>query len=307
MQKKKMEEHTRFHFSPLKGIFFTIVLLTLGLILFFAFATIITSLASGHWGIPGSLDNNYLNSLRIMQISQTIGMFIFPAVVMAFLSSKKPWRWLGFQPMIKKEALLAIVIMIAFIPGINLIAELNGMIPVPQWMIDLEKSAEQTLKSLLITDSFSIFSINLLMVGILPAIGEELFFRSLLQKYFIQATKNPHWGVFITSFIFSAIHMQFLGFIPRLLMGMAFGYIYLWTGTILIPMLMHFVNNSMAVVLYYMVGLGQLPIDIEEIGSSSQGWVLGVISLVVGGYLLKIIHKKTTTRLAQFDQTVEVP
>lgn len=302
-----MEEHTRFHFSPLKGIFFTIVLLTLGLILFFAFATIITSLASGHWGIPGSLDNNYLNSLRIMQISQTIGMFIFPAVVMAFLSSKKPWRWLGFQPMIKKEALLAIVIMIAFIPGINLIAELNGMIPVPQWMIDLEKSAEQTLKSLLITDSFSIFSINLLMVGILPAIGEELFFRSLLQKYFIQATKNPHWGVFITSFIFSAIHMQFLGFIPRLLMGMAFGYIYLWTGTILIPMLMHFVNNSMAVVLYYMVGLGQLPIDIEEIGSSSQGWVLGVISLVVGGYLLKIIHKKTTTRLAQFDQTVEVP
>lgn len=302
-----MEEHTRYHFSPLRGIFFSIILLTAGLILFFALAVIINSLISGHWDMAGSMQNSTLDSLRVMQISQTIGMFIFPAVGMAFLSSKKPWKWLGFQPMITKEALLAIVIMIAFIPGINLIAELNGMIPVPQWMMDMEKNADEMIKSLLITKSFGTFSINLLMVGILPAIGEELFFRSLLQKYFIRLTKSPNWGIFITSFIFSAIHMQFLGFIPRFLMGMAFGYIYLWTGTIVIPMLMHFVNNGLAVVLYYMVGLGHAPMDIEDIGSVSQGWMWGVISLLIGGYLIILLRKKTATRLGQSDQKAEAP
>ncbi len=302
-----MDEHTRFHFSPIKGIFFTLVLLTLGFILAFALGVITTALITGDWSLATNLNSNYLDSLRIMQILQTTGMFIFPAVVMALLSSKKPWKWLGFEPVQTKQALIALVMMMALLPGINLIASLNAQLPVPQWMIQMEETAEQLLKSLMITDSFGTFSVNLFMVAIIPAIGEELFFRSLLQKYLIGLTKSNTAGIVIASLIFSAIHMQFLGFIPRFLLGMVFGYLYLWTGTILIPMLVHFINNGLAVFLYYLVGLGSVPESVEHIGAPSQGWVLGVISLILGGYLLWVLRDETANRQNRSDQIAEVP
>ncbi|MDD2279220.1 MAG: type II CAAX endopeptidase family protein [Bacteroidales bacterium] len=306
-----MENSIRFNISPRKGIFFSLVFLTLGFLLFLFLGVITTAIVTGNWDLtqilsPTATTPDGLISIRIMQMFQTAGMFIFPAVLIALLASKKPLSFLGFKQASTKQMLLAIAMMVILIPGINLIASLNADIPVPDWMIQMEKSAEELIKRLLITDKFSIFTLNLFMVAVLPAIGEELFFRSILQKYFIKLTNNNAWGIIITSLIFSAIHMQFLGFIPRFMLGVVFGYLYLWTGSIKVTMLVHFVNNGLAVFLYYLIGTGIAPMDIENIGEPSQSWYLGVTSLIFSGFLLWTLWNDRVKDRVQPAQTVEV-
>ncbi|MDY0198414.1 MAG: CPBP family intramembrane glutamic endopeptidase [Tenuifilaceae bacterium] len=306
-----MENSIRFNISPRKGIFFSLVFLTLGFLLFLFLGVITTAIVTGNWDLtqilsPTATTPDGLISIRIMQMFQTAGMFIFPAVLIALLASKKPLSFLGFKQASTKQMLLAIAMMVILIPGINLIASLNADIPVPDWMIQMEKSAEELIKRLLITDKFSIFTLNLFMVAVLPAIGEELFFRSILQKYFIKLTNNNAWGIIITSLIFSAIHMQFLGFIPRFMLGVVFGYLYLWTGSIKVTMLVHFVNNGLAVFLYYLIGTGIAPMDIENIGEPSQSWYLGIVSLIASGFLLWALWSDRVKDRVQPAQTVEV-
>jgi membrane protease YdiL (CAAX protease family) len=310
-KKYQMENSIRFNISPRKGIFFSLVFLTLGFLLFLFLGVITTAIVTGNWDLtqilsPTATTPDGLISIRIMQMFQTAGMFIFPAVLIALLASKKPLSFLGFKQASTKQMLLAIAMMVILIPGINLIASLNADIPVPDWMIQMEKSAEELIKRLLITDKFSIFTLNLFMVAVLPAIGEELFFRSILQKYFIKLTNNNAWGIIITSLIFSAIHMQFLGFIPRFMLGVVFGYLYLWTGSIKVTMLVHFVNNGLAVFLYYLIGTGIAPMDIENIGEPSQSWYLGVTSLIFSGFLLWTLWNDRVKDRVQPAQTVEV-
>lgn len=305
-----MINHIRSKITPQKGIIFSFVFLTLGFILFLFLGVITAGLITGNWDIaqilsPTSNATGGLATIRILQMFQTAGMFIFPAILIALLASKKPLSFLGFNQVNAKHMLLAIAMMVILIPGINLIASLNADIPVPEWMIQMEKSAEELIKRLLITDKFSVFALNLFMVAVLPAIGEELFFRSVLQKYFIKLTNNNAAGIIITSLIFSAIHMQFLGFIPRFMLGIIFGYLYLWTGSIKVPMLVHFVNNGLAVFLYYLVGLGFVPMDIENIGEPSQSWFLGIASIIFSGFLLWTLWNDRVKDRVLPDQTSE--
>jgi len=102
-------------------------------------------------------------------------------------------------------------------------------------------------------------------------------------------------GVVLTALIFSAVHLQFQGFIPRFLLGMVFGYLFVWTGSIWIPILMHFINNSLAVMVYFMIGRGLIPAETDTIGGLAELWQMGVISLVISVVLLWVIRKKAVT------------
>ena len=92
--------------------------------------------------------------------------------------------------------------------------------------------------------TFGAMLFNLFMIAVLPAIGEEFIFRGVFQKILYNLIKNNHLAVWMTAFIFSAIHLQFYGFIPRLILGLAFGYLFLWSRTIWLPVIAHFVNNA---------------------------------------------------------------
>ncbi len=292
-----MDNNVRYNISPLKGLIFSIVLLAVGAALAMAVGSVIVMLITGNLDLqqiasPSIYAPNGLAILRTLQMSQTIGMFIFPPIVIALLASKKPWQYLGFHSIPKGFIPLSVLLILLLVPGINLLASLNAMIPVSEWMLKLEKATEELMKALLLTNSFKTFSINLVMVAILPAIGEELFFRSILQKYFIRLSRNNAAGIIITSLIFSAIHMQFLGFFPRFILGVILGYLYLWSGTILIPILVHFVNNGMAVLVFYLMGSSIINTNIESIGEVSHDWFLGVLSLVLSGILLWEINRR---------------
>jgi len=247
-------------------------------------------------GQPGLLSDfqnpETLKILKAMQVFQSVGLFVFPPLILAFLVSSKPLHWLNIK-LTQRTAyqLLLTTLMMAFSqPLINWLAAWNSELPVSTWMQEAEDRAAEITKAFLGDKNLKGLLINILVVGILPGIGEELFFRGAIQKLFIKASKNEHLGIWISAIIFSAIHMQFLGFFPRLLLGAMFGYLALWSRSIWIPIFAHALNNSAAVTIHFLVNRGNLSSRAEEIGAGNGEllWVLtGTFACL---WFFKMIH-----------------
>ena len=115
-----------------------------------------------------------------------------------------------------------------------------------------------------------------------------------------QPTAKVHMAIWVTAILFSAIHMQFLGFIPRMLMGALFGYMFVWTGTLWIPILMHFTNNAFAISAYYLMANSQEQIAnstniADTLGTGDTLW-MGILSLILTSLGLLIFYRRTHTR-----------
>jgi hypothetical protein len=123
--------------------------------------------------------------------------------------------------------------------------------------------------------------VNLVVIALLPAIGEELMFRGVVQRVMTGLFRNVHAGVVLTAVVFSAIHVQFFGFFPRMLLGVYLGYLLLWSGTIWMPVAAHFLNNAAAVIAAYLVDSGRLPVDPDRIGLGEGSESLVILSVVL--------------------------
>jgi hypothetical protein len=224
-------------------------------------------------------DNQQLiGALKLMQFIQAIGLFILPPFVMAILTDKEPMKWLGLHKFNQTVPILifACLMMVCAQPFINWMASANELIPVSDWMLQAEKQTQQLTKAFLTMDDYGDLLVNLLLVGLLPGIGEELFFRGVMQPLFYRLSNNHHLAIWSTGFIFSAMHMQFLGFIPRMLLGVGLGYIRYWTNSIWASIVAHTLNNALAVYLYFLVQHQMLTPRAEGIGSERGDllWVL---------------------------------
>ncbi len=165
-------------------------------------------------------------------------------------------------------------IVIGFMPIDSWIIDWNQSISLPEsfkgietWAKDSEMRMETLTKYLTSFQNFSEFLAAILVMAVIHAVGEELLFRGILQNKLQLLTKNYHIAIWITAFIFSTIHFQFYGFVPRLLLGALFGYLYVWSGNLAIPILAHFVNNGFTLVLIY-VGIDtdtKVPIEFASI------------------------------------------
>ncbi len=196
--------------------------------------------------------------IKLLQLFISTGMFIVPALVFARLESQNWTSYLKLKGVPIVLILLTILIMVSSGPMLELSAELNRNMNLPdffkgleQWMLSKEQEMAEMTKQLLIMNSPGVLIFNILMLAIIPAIGEELIFRGCLQKIFARWTGNKHVAIWVTAIIFSAIHVQFYGFLPRMLLGALFGYLLIWSKTIWIPILGHFINNAVAVVTAY--------------------------------------------------------
>ncbi len=182
--------------------------------------------------------------------------------------------------------------MIALAPILELSVDLNKSMKLPDFLRDLEtwmllkeqEMAEMT-RQLLRMDTITVLLINILMLAVIPAIGEEFIFRGCLQKIFGLWTGNKHIAIWLTAFIFSAIHVQFYGFIPRMLLGALFGYLLVWSNTIWIPVLTHFINNAVAVVTAYVYQRKGISLDKLDQPDPSAFYVY-LISFIAGAALL---------------------
>jgi len=147
---------------------------------------------------------------------------------------------------------------------------------VSDWMYTAEKQTEALTKAFLKMDNQTDLLVNLILVGLLPGFGEELFFRGVMQPLFYRLGKNHHLAIWSTAIIFSAMHMQFLGFIPRLLLGVALGYIRYWTGSLWASVFAHSLNNCLAVYLHFLIQKNLIDSHTENLGAGSNEvvWVL---------------------------------
>ncbi len=251
------------------------------------------------------LDNVYnpqnIAILKYFQILQTIGLFVIPPFVIAFLINRNPKTYLNFD---KKSSLEIFVIagfaMLLALPVINFLAEINSKMNLPEylsgienWMRDKEATAEELTKLFVYADSFPGYLLNLFMIAVLPAIGEELIFRGVIQRLLSEAFNNVHWGIIVASFIFSAFHLQFYGFIPRMLLGVFLGYLLVWSKNIWIPIFAHFINNGAAVTAYYLLDEDTVAKNLEEVGTTNETIIFTIISALIVSGLIYFFKKKT--------------
>lgn len=238
--------------------------------------------------------------LKYFQVVQSIGVFIVPPFILAWLFHGEISTYLMLNKRLNFAAILLVVLLgFAAMPFINLTGELNSNLHLPEWLSGIEtwmknteeKAAELT-KTFLKVDGFPGLLFNIFMIAVLPAIGEELLFRGVIQRIFTRWTKNSHLGIWIAATLFSALHMQFFGFIPRLLLGALFGYLLLWSGSMWLPIAAHFVNNAVAVIGMYMIDKGTITSEFEEIGSTGDSIYLAVVSVVFVALLLWLIKRE---------------
>ena len=250
-----------------------------------------------------------VNALKWIQFAQSAAMFLLPPLCMAYLWSQEPMKWLKvdkFQSL--KVSVCAVLLMLVALPAINLLAYINELMTLPAFLEPLEvwmKTQEETAKHLteqfMNTTTFNGLIINISLMALLPAVAEELTFRGVLQRLFqgskvsdSPTAKAPHLAIWCTAILFSAIHMQFYGFVPRMLMGALFGYMLVWTGSLWVPILMHFTNNAMAVILYFVAQRADWDMEkVDAIGTSDTLW-LGIVSMVMTIIGIYAFRRSTT-------------
>lgn len=230
---------------------------------------------------------DYANLLKYFQVTQSIGLFVIPPFILGWFFGGNSFNYLKLDKTIGWGTIaLTAVIMISAIPLINLMAHLNAQMslpdflgPVEEWMKETEQAAERLTETFLAADNLADLMVNILIIAVVPAIGEELLFRGVIQRLFSEWTRNHHAGIWISAIIFSAMHLQFFGFLPRTMLGVLFGYMLVWSGKMWIPIVAHFVNNAMAVTVYYFIQRKQLSEDVETIGADFGDWLFVILSL----------------------------
>jgi membrane protease YdiL (CAAX protease family) len=244
---------------------------------------------------------------RLAQVFYSIGIFLVPAIIFPRLFMKATTGSFLANPKETnlKYYLFAILLYISFIPLLGLLIELNKNVHFPSfmsetesWMRGLEDKGEILTKNFLFMNDYNILVFNLIVMALIPAVTEEFFFRGLIQRLMYLWTGKIHLSIIITGCIFSFIHFQFFGFVPRAVLGILLGYILYYSGDIKVSILVHFINNGSAVIASYILQRTEgviLPPD--EI--LPMGYIIG--SIVIFAFIMfnyikisdKIIKKST--------------
>lgn len=250
-------------------------------------------------GLQGE-DSSFSAVLKISQVLTTVCLFIFPAVLLARNQKIKFTEFYGFKKPSVFLLVLVLIIMLCSGPLMEWVALTNQKMvfpdflkPVQDWMREKEDAASKMMLLFLKTRNLMDFVVNLFLIAVLPAISEELIFRGAIQRTFRRLFNNPHVAIWVTAFIFSAIHLQFFGFFPRMILGAIFGYIYLWTGSLWYAMFAHFLNNAYATALAWYFQAHNM--SLTEIDNTANfKWYGYIISLILTILLLVYFKYKTT-------------
>ena len=228
------------------------------------------------------------STLKALQAIQTIAVFCVPCVVCAYLCSESPVSYLSLDRHAGWKSSIAVILtMLLLQPAINLTGHLNEQIQLPESLSTLEqalkameKNAQLLVERFLQTDGIGGFLVNFFVIALLPAFSEELCFRGTLQRMFSQKG-NRIVAIWACAILFSAVHFQFYGFVPRMLMGAFFGYLLLWSGSLWLPVIAHLTNNATIVVLYYIFSQKKVSTQIlDTLGTGDTLW-LGIASLAL--------------------------
>ena len=193
--------------------------------------------------------------VRGMQVVQFISLFVVPTWLCSRFLSIHSGEYLGLKTMRLNYLLAGVAAMIISIPFVNWMGEINRNIDFPPgwatWMKEKEEEAALLIRALLSRRTPADLLLNLFFIAVLAAVGEELLFRGLLQRLFIKLFRSPVAGILVAGFLFSAMHMQFYGFLPRFLLGVILGLIYWYSGSLWVAVIAHFIYDAALIVLAY--------------------------------------------------------
>lgn len=291
--------------KPFAQLMFSLFVMVISLLAFMIVAMIVAIPFFGMENLMGNLSASGMNTpetlgfLKYFQVVQSIGLFVVPPIILAWLYHGNISQYLYIDRTTNHLTYLyAILAVLMLIPLINFMGEINGQMKLPEslsgmedWMRNMEDAAEVMVKNFMKVDGISGLMFNIFMIAVLPALGEELMFRGVIQRIFTNWSRNYHWGIWITAFLFSAMHMQFYGFLPRMALGAMFGYLLVWSGSMWVPIIAHFANNTMGVLGYYLIDKGVISKDVEEWGTGTGQFPLVLFSLASAGLLLFLIYR----------------
>ena len=236
-------------------------------------------------------------------IGATIGLLILPWFYLKNFEKRSVFIFFKDDVNWPVTIVTLMIVTVTFAIAISPVIDWNANIEFPEWASDFgdwakqtEKSAADLIKS--ITDNMTAagFVLAFVVVAIIPGIGEELFFRGMIQNEFQRAFKNHHAAIWITAIIFSAFHMQFMGFVPRVLLGAMMGYLYVWSGNLWVPVITHFFNNGIQLVGLYLYQKGVITFDVESTETAPLPAVgVGIVLTIFLLVFLKNYFKRQAT------------
>lgn len=241
--------------------------------------------------------------VRGLLIVQFFAIFLLPSLIFAYLADPHPMNYAGLKAPDKKSfILLGILVIVAAFFMVGWLSLLNQELvsrllgkSAQKWVEQGETETDNTLRNIITMRTTGELLKSLLLVGILAAVGEELFFRGILQRLFIQIFRSVWPGIIFTAVLFSAIHGQFMGFIPRMILGIVLGALYWYSGSIIPAIAGHFIYNSVQLVLIYFKVL-----DMDS-KANSDGTItlVGICSLAAVIFLLSYMRKHSVTTYAK--------
>lgn len=235
---------------------------------------------------PDSWSKNR-NELIFLQLLVSFGSFILPGILFVYLVNIQPFQYLKInKPPNIILAITAIIVMFFSGFAVDLLVKAMELIPFDKMdvgfikeMIKSQNASEKIYQTFLNFDTFGGFLIVFLLMAIIPAIGEELVFRGLIQNIFYQSSKNEHIAVGFTAFWFALIHIQLTNFVALLFMGLILGYLYHWTKNLWIPILAHLFNNGFIVIVTALGNFGWIDFNYET--ADSYPWYISVLGVLI--------------------------
>ncbi len=272
-----------------------------GMLVFSSLGTLLVTLI---YHTPNMMESaDPVTAIRITQTLTTIGTFLVPALLFAYCQDR---RWFGYNAAdrIPKQSMvnMVLILSVTLLPVVGVLSAFNQNImpqegTVAEFMRDLEEAANHILE--VVTSQRSSWDLisNILVFAVLAGICEEFFFQGALQPLLMNWTRNPHVGILLTALIFSALHFQFYGFIPRFLLGLYLGYLFYWSRSLWLPILAHVLHNALSILVdFTLQGRG---IDTDSMqftdmrGSLPTAAACALISAMAIVYLWRIYRDDT--------------
>lgn len=256
-------------------------------------------------------DSQNVNYRIAMSIAQNLVIFILPVVMLAMLSKRTDLvpmshtLWMTKGPTLK-SILLVVLVWIVSLPAMNYVVEWNQNIEFPSWLQglenqlrDMESDATAAANKLLDVQSLGMMIFMVLVVGVLTGMGEEIFFRAGLLGTMLHGKVNKHLAVWAVAIVFSAIHLQFFGFVPRILLGAWLGYLLVWTGEVWTPIIAHALNNGSIVLVTYLAKQNYISDNYLETTGTGDHW-MALGSAVATVLLLVVFMRKSSKTNNEF-------